>query len=109
MKIAVSSKGAGLGAWMEPQLSQCGFLMIVDETGDFLTVENPGSPQPEENELALAQAAIDQQVGAFITGFVGKAALDLLKKKGIQVYAAQSGSILELIDLLADGELMPLV
>ena len=31
MKIAVSSKGAGLGAWIHPDFLTCNFIVVVDE------------------------------------------------------------------------------
>jgi predicted Fe-Mo cluster-binding NifX family protein len=105
MKIAVSSKGAGLGAWMEAELNQCGFLMIVDEAGDFSAIENPACHEAAQNEITLAEAAIAQGVGALIAGSVGTAAQKLLRENGIGIYYAQSGSILELVEQYTDGKL----
>lgn len=99
MKIAVSSKGAGLGAWMEPNLAACGFLMIVDEKMHFSAIEN------KSDEISLAKTAITEGVKALITGALSESAKELLRQNGIQIYLAQRGSILELIDQLAEGKL----
>jgi predicted Fe-Mo cluster-binding NifX family protein len=92
MKIAVSSKGAGLGAWIEPNLSNCGFLVIVDENFRFETIENKSGTK------ALIEKAIAAGVHTLVTGSVEDELLQLLQKNNIEIYYAQEGSVLELAD-----------
>ncbi|MEW6041688.1 MAG: NifB/NifX family molybdenum-iron cluster-binding protein [Elusimicrobiota bacterium] len=99
MKIAVSSKGAGLGAWMEPNLAKCGFLMIVDKGRDFKAIEN------KLDEITLAKTAIAEGVDALIAGKIDEPTRNLLRQNGIQIYKAQNGSVWELIDQLSEGKL----
>jgi predicted Fe-Mo cluster-binding NifX family protein len=92
MKIAVSSKGAGLGAWIEPNLSKCGFLVIVDENFRFETIEN------NSGTTALIEKAIAAGVHTLVTGSLEDELLQLLQNNNIEIYYAQEGSVLELAD-----------
>lgn len=102
MKIAVSSRGAGLGAWLEPDLAKCGFLMIVDEENNFKAVENISG------EMGLAEIARVEKVEALITGTLSEPAKNILHQNGIKIYLAQQGSVLELIEQVSDGKLQVL-
>lgn len=102
MKIAVSSKGAGLGAWIEPNLSACGFLMIVDDHLKFSAIENKG------NATDMINQAIGEGIEALISGTIEDEIIENLKSKGIKIFSAQKGSILELVEQVNDGTLMEL-
>ncbi len=97
MKIAVSSKGAGLGAWIEPNLSKCGFLVIVDENFRFETIEN------NSGTTALIEKAIAAGVHTLVTGSLEDELLQLLQNNNIEIYYAQEGSVLELADKFIDA------
>ena len=105
MKIAVSSRGAGLGAWLEPQFGMCNFLMIVDENNEFEVIENTSKCQTEVDEKRLASDLIKQGIRGLVTGTISDSALQILKDKGILVYLAEKGSILELVEKVRDNQL----
>ena len=105
MKIAVSSKGAGLGAWLEPQFGMCNFLVVVDENNEFDVIENTSKCQSEDDEKRLAGDLIEQGIGGLVTGTLSDSALQILKDKGILVYLAEKGSILELVEKVRDNQL----
>ena len=94
MKTAVSSKGAGLGAWIEPDLVKCGFLVIVDENSRFETIEN------NSRVTDLIKKAIDKGIQTLVTGNLEEDTFKLLKDKNVNVHFAQEGSVLELIEKL---------
>lgn len=102
MKIAVSSKGAGLGAWIEPDLSKCGFLMVVDDSFKFIAIENEG------NATDLITQAADEGIEALVAGTLEDEIIEILKGKEIKIFIAQQGSILELVEQVNTGNLMPL-
>lgn len=97
VKIAVSSKGAGLGAWIEPDLSKCGFLVIVDENFRFETIEN------NSGTTVLIEKAIAAGVHTLVTGSLEDELLQLLQNNNIEIYYAQGGSVLELADKFIDA------
>jgi predicted Fe-Mo cluster-binding NifX family protein len=99
MKIAVSSRGAGLGAWIEPNLSACGFLMIVDDHLKFSAIEKKG------NATDMINQAIGEGIEALISGTIEDEIIENLKNKGIKIFSAQKGSILELVEMGFAGEL----
>ncbi len=103
MKIAVSSKGAGLGAWIEPELKDCGFLMVVDDNLRFKAIQNTG------NILDMINQGIDEGIEALVTGSVAEDIIPILRDKNIKIYIARQGSILELVESVRDGSLAKLV
>ncbi|MDP2966742.1 MAG: NifB/NifX family molybdenum-iron cluster-binding protein [Pelolinea sp.] len=105
MKIAVSSKGAGLGAWIHPDFLTCNFIVVVDESRDFLVIKNQTNRQNESDEITLAKELIDKEIGYLITGNISKTIVDFLKSNGLTVYVANEGSILELIEQAEQGSL----
>ena len=105
MKIAVSSKGAGLGAWIHPEFLTCNFIVVVDDQRDFSAIENQTNRQTESDEKLLADKLIDKGIEIFITGIVSRKTVDFLKNNGIAVYLANEGSILELIEQAKQGNL----
>jgi len=105
MKVAISSKGAGLGAWMEPVLGQCGFLVVVNEDRDFFAIENSNREAADFNELALVKEAVARGIDALIAGSLAESTRIYLQENGVKIYQAQQGSVLELVELLVDGKL----
>lgn len=101
MKIGVSSKGEGLGAWIEPDFSKCGFLIIVDDNSRFTSIKNKG------HLIDLINKAIEEGIQAFVTGSIDKHVLEQLRRKNVSVYLVQYGSILDLVEQINDGKLIP--
>ena len=105
MKIAISAKGAGLGAWFEPLLHECGYLMIVDDKGDFSAIENPRSGDSQKDENYLVEKATTEGVDVCIIGGISENAQKTLREHGVTIYSAEKGSILELVEQYEQGNL----
>lgn len=94
MKIAVTAKGAGLGAWLDPDFVHCRQIVIVDEKDRFEAWTNPGT----DDEQALIQVLVQHAVGVFITGPVSPATQASLAQAGITVEQVQQGTVLDLVE-----------
>lgn len=98
MKIAVTAKGAGLGAWLDPIFEACMQIVIVDDRNSFDAWMNPFREAEPLDGVALAQKLVEEKVDALITGEILPPALDCLRSAGIKVFTANQGSILELVE-----------
>ena len=98
MKIAVTAKGAGLGAWLDPVFETCLQIVIVDDRDRFEAWMNPYREIYAMDPLALARKLTDEKLDMLITGTISPQALTLLKQAGIEVLLAEHGSILELVE-----------
>jgi len=98
MKIAVTAKGAGLGAWLDPVFETCLQIIIIDDRDRFDAWENPYRETNENDPLALAEKLTGDKVDILVTGSITPQSLQKLSEVGIQVMAAESGSILELVE-----------
>ncbi len=92
MRIAVSSKGAGLGAWLEPDINKCGFLVVVDDDLKFNAIENTG------NIPELIDKAIHEEIQAIIVGNLDDQTINILKENNIEIFITRQGNILELAE-----------
>ena len=96
MKIAVTAKGAGLGAWIDPNFVDCKHFVIVDDNKQFVSWE------PEvtigQDIFLLAEKIIALNIDVLITGHLPADVEELFLSKGIKVFTAQEGSILELVE-----------
>lgn len=106
MKIAISSKGAGLGAWIEPDLKQAGFIVVVDEDGGFSAVEKPLDVNPDQIEREFIKSALQEDINVFIAGSLEADSCNLLRNKGVMIFTASKGSILELVEAYNNGQLV---
>lgn len=107
MKIAVTTKGAGLGAWLAPVFETCLQIIIVDDHDRFDAWMNPYRETSTNDPLALADKLIGEKVDILITGSITPQSLKKLSEVGIEVLAAERGSILELVEAARDHTLPP--
>lgn len=107
MKIALTAKGAGLGAWLDPNFADCLQIVIVDDRDRFEAWENPFRGKEPNDGTDLAARLIQEQVGTLITGVISAQALENLHEAGVVVYQVKHGSILELVEAARDGRLSP--
>ncbi len=98
MKIAVTSKGAGLGAWLDPNFESCLQIMIVDDKDRFEAWSNPCREVSAEDKAALATRLCEEKVDIVVTGSISTASLKRLGEAGIEVLCAEQGSILTLVE-----------
>ena len=107
MKIAVTSKGAGLGAWLDPDFDHCLQVVIVDDEGRFQSWPGPSQSGSEDVAKSLAERLVVEQVGGLVTGVLSPAALATLHAGGVRVFLAQQGSVLQLVEAAHAGSLLP--
>jgi predicted Fe-Mo cluster-binding NifX family protein len=98
MKIAISSRGAGLGAWLHPEFLTSNFIVIVDDEDNFTYIENKTNKNSEKDELELAQEMLEEQIDVLITGQLSKACFDLLQKNHVKIVLVEKGSVLEAVE-----------
>lgn len=98
MKIALTVKGVGLGAWLDDDFTHCGFVMIVDDDNRFDSWKNPTPGVEEESNQALAEIILQAKPDTLMTGKIPAAEKAALISQGIQVVDNQTGFVLELLE-----------
>ena len=98
MKIAVTAKGAGLGAWLDPVFETCLQIVIVDDRDRFEAWMNPFRETESDDGLALAAKLAEEKVNILVTRSISSLAKERLAVAGIDVISAERGSILELVE-----------
>lgn len=96
MKTLVTAKGAGLGAWLDPSFINCKHFVIVDEKGKFESWEPDANA--EWDIISLAKKIIALNIDVLITGLLPSEIKEMFQSKGVQVFTAEQGSILELVE-----------
>ena len=96
MKIAVSAKGAGLGAWLDPSFADCKHFVIVDENGKFEAWEP--NEHADQDIYSLVENIISLNIDVLITGQLPADVEKIFQEKGVQVITAEQGSVLELVE-----------
>ena len=107
MKIAVTAKGAGLGAWLDPDFESCLQIVIVDDRDRFEAWMNPYRDASTKDSLALAIKLAEEKVDMLVTGSISPQSLEKLGEAGIEVFCAERGSILELVEAARNHKLPP--
>lgn len=105
MRIAVTAKGAGLGAWLDPDFQTCLQIVIVDERDRFEAWMNPYREASPKDGLDLATRLVDEKVDALVTGSISPLAREMLGTANVAVFTAEQGSILELVEAVRDHTL----
>lgn len=98
MKIAVTAKGAGLGAWLDPVFETCLQIVIVDDRDRFEAWMNPYREGNPGEHLSLAAKLVEEKIDTLVTGSISPQSLQKLSQSGVEVAYADSGSILELVE-----------
>jgi len=107
VKIAITARGAGLGARLDPHFGKCRQLLIVDDDDRFDAWGNPAGDQPGGQGISLAKRLTETGCDCLITGVINPQAYDVLHEHGIAVYLAEEGAILELVESVRNGSLKP--
>ncbi|MBW6465895.1 MAG: hypothetical protein K0B06_05285 [Brevefilum sp.] len=102
MKIALTVKGVGLGAWLDDDFAHCGFVMIVDDDNRFDSWKNPTPEVEGEPNQVLADIILQEKPDVLMTGKLSEAEKAAFLSQGIHVLADQSGFVLELLDIARD-------
>jgi predicted Fe-Mo cluster-binding NifX family protein len=108
MRIAVTAKGAGLGAWLDPDFGKCQQIVIVDEGGDFEALPNSARDLPGGQGLAVAKRLAGLGIDAVVTGVLNPQAYRRLLEAGISVFLLEEGrSVLEAVEAVRRGQVQP--
>jgi predicted Fe-Mo cluster-binding NifX family protein len=102
MKIALTVKGVGLGAWLDDDFAHCGFVMIVDDDNRFDSWKNPTPGVESESNHDLADIIIKANPDILMTGKISEAEKATFMAQDIHVLEDQSGFVLELLDIARD-------
>jgi predicted Fe-Mo cluster-binding NifX family protein len=105
MRIAVTSKGAGLGAWLDPDFESCLQIVIVDDRDRFEAWMNPYREAGPEDRSALADRLVEERVDIVVTGALSPRSLEKFRAAGIAVFSAAQGAILEIVEAARNGKL----
>ncbi len=106
MNVALTAKGPGLGAWLDPDFAHCGHLMLMTADNRFDSWPNPYREQ-ETDGTALARDLVERRVDAVVTGVLPPDVYALLAEAGIPVYLVEVDAILTLAEAVQAGELQP--
>ena len=98
MKIALTVKGVGLGAWLDDDFAHCGFVMIVDDDNRFDSLKNATSGVEEDSNHELAEIILQIKPDILMTGKISAAEKSAFISQGIQVADNQTGFVLELLE-----------
>lgn len=107
MNIAVTAKGPGLGAWLDPDFGTCGHVMVVDDRDRFRSWPNAFGATEVVDDIGLAQRLVEEHVDALVTGTLSLEAYAVLKAAGVAVYLSKVDAILTLVEKVREGALAP--
>lgn len=99
MKIAVTARGAGLGAWLDESFAHCMQIVVVDEKDRFEAWDNPY--REEQEEIAadkLANWFIQADIPVLITKAIPQKERRKIEQNGIRVVIAENGAVLDLVE-----------
>ena len=98
MKIALTVKGVGLGAWLDDNYAHCGFVMVVDDDNQFESWKNPESKGNDLSSNELTESIIQAKPDRLITAKISGSQKAALTSQNIAVLEDQTGFVLELLD-----------
>ncbi|AEJ61444.1 Dinitrogenase iron-molybdenum cofactor biosynthesis protein [Spirochaeta thermophila DSM 6578] len=107
MKIAVTARGAGLGAWLDPVFEEARQLLVVDESDRFTAWNTPPDSHDPEGEDRI-RWLVDEGANVLVTGRCSEKTYRRLREAGIRVLRGDEGAVLQVVEAARRGELAPL-
>jgi predicted Fe-Mo cluster-binding NifX family protein len=105
MKIAISATDRSLDAKVDPRFGRCTYFIVVDpETMEFEVIDNSGAMAAGGAGVSAAQAVVDKNVQALLTGNCGPNAYQVLSSAGIQLITGVSGKIRDVAENYGSGK-----
>ncbi len=109
MKVAISSEGSSLSAYLDPRFGRAAGFIIYDLNSDeYSFISNEQNLQAMQGAgVQTAQNIAQTGVEAVITGHVGPKAFSALKSGGINIYLTNRSTVQEAIQAFKDRKLKP--
>jgi predicted Fe-Mo cluster-binding NifX family protein len=108
MKIAVSSIGKDIGAYVSDVFGRCPYFIIAkienNEIKETATIENKNKDQMSGVGVLTSQMIAKENVEVVITKNIGPRALNVLRQFDIKIYLG-TGSIKEVLQKFIEGKL----
>ena len=98
MKIALTVKGVGFGAWLDADFSNCGHVMVVEDDNQFEAWKNPLRRSYDHSGRELAESIIQAEPDILVTGNIADDQKGLFISQGIGVMDQRQGYVLELLE-----------
>ena len=98
MKIAITAQGKGIDAAVDERFGRCNFFIIINPNNmEHETLSNEAIASSGGAGIKAAQAMINKNVEALITGNIGPNAFDVLHQAGIKVFRS-SGTVRDTVE-----------
>lgn len=101
MKIALSVKGVGLGAWLD-DFMDCGHVMIVEDNNQFQSWANDFEGTGDNASDQLCESIIQKAPDILITGRIDQESQQKMEDENIRVFSKESGFVLDLVEKFRD-------
>ena len=106
MKLGISSSGEHTNSNVDMRFGRCSFFAIYDtDTNTAQFIQNPAQSASGGAGIAAAQAMIDNDVEAVITGNVGPNAFNVFANSDIKVYRCASVPVDNAVRLFLESKL----
>jgi predicted Fe-Mo cluster-binding NifX family protein len=107
VKIAVTSQGSLMDSMVDSRFGRAAGFIMTDEKGETCEhIDNVQNLNAASGAgIQAAQNVIGSGAEAVITGNCGPKAFSVLSAGDIKVYIGASGTVKEVLDLFAKGEL----
>jgi predicted Fe-Mo cluster-binding NifX family protein len=106
MKIVVTAKGDTMDSQLDQRFGRAGYFLVVEtDSMEFETVNNAATAASGGAGIVSAQAVVEKNVQAVVTGNVGPNALSVLQAAKIAIYKGQAASVRENVELFKQGAL----
>lgn len=104
MKIAVTAKGAGLGAWIDDDFLHCKQIVLVDENNRFEAWSNPFKEDSSQTAaIQLANWIVDEGIKLLITKEIPPQCREIFENAGVVIYQVKEGAVLSLVEQARNG------
>lgn len=98
MKIALTVKGSGLGAWLDDDFAHCGHVMVVDDDNRFSSWPNPYQSEDEVQHLQLAEKIIQEKIDCLVTGQISEKVIEKFAQAKIKILEKSGGTVFDLLE-----------
>lgn len=107
MKIAITVKGTGIGAELEPRFGRANrFLVYETELGSYELFDNTMNAQANSGAgVQTSKRVIDLGATAVITGHVGPKAMAVLEAAGVEVFTMGAETAQDALRIFEAGQI----